>query len=192
MNDLDHEQIADLAWRTIGESELAEKQRRGNDLTLTMLRRILGPAAGGEPPLFNRSVGAKLLKDQAWDKRLAGLVILREYCRADCQGDCALIDEIAEMSSADRHPQVRGVALHTLGSLLKSSRDPKIGKYLALLVLDASLSLTLRSSAYIGLCDLHGANLPIVHEPSELMRQIDEKMLQWYANRTDQEASHQA
>ena len=187
MNDLDPEKVAEDAWRVVRESEEAEQQRRTDDLTLKMLRQILGPAAGMEPPRFDRNFAERLLQDQAWDKRLAGLVILREYCRAECQGDSSLVAQIAKMSTNDSHSQVRGVALHTVGGLLKSSRDPKYGKYLARLVLDPSLPVSMRASAYIGLCDLHGVAVPIIHEPAELMRQVDEDMLHWYAGR---ETSH--
>jgi hypothetical protein len=84
------------------------------------------------------------------------------------------------MAQTDTNDQVRAVALHTVGRLMEDSRDMKVGKFLATLVADASVSSAIRSSAYVGLCGLHGSDLPRVHNNDELLRQADQAVVEFY------------
>jgi len=101
----DREQFAKKMWQALHESEAASFERRANDLTIRMLREILGADSPVTPAILNASVAKNLLMSHDdWKKRVAGLLILGWYCKVEAKGDAVLIDQILQIAVSDRHP----------------------------------------------------------------------------------------
>jgi hypothetical protein len=173
-------QVAHDAWAAIHESEQAERERRDHDPTLLMLRKILGAAFPTDPERVERSAAEALLDHPEWSMRVAGVVLLRTHWPRDCKEVPRLSDKIRQLSASDPNEQVRGVALHTIGLAFAASQDPQVGGYLARLVLDTGLSSEIRASAYLGLCWLDGARLPVDYKADAILDQVDREILRYY------------
>jgi len=96
----------------------------------------------------SREGAARFLQDSDWRLRLCALSLLKRKWRPDA----ALAETSEKLAFADPHPQVRGVALHTLACCFQGTDDPRIGKLLADIVVDERrYDEQSRRSAYSGL-----------------------------------------
>lgn len=173
-------QVAQDAKAAIQESEEAERNRRERNMTLLMLRKILGPAFPADPEHVERSAAEALLDHPEGSMRVTGLVLLRTHWPRDCKKVPRLRDKILQTSASDPNEQVREVALHTIGLVLAASQDRQVGGYLARVASDTGLSAEIRASAYHGLCWLHGARSPIIYEADTLLEQMGWDILTYY------------
>jgi hypothetical protein len=176
----ENEQISRLVRAAIEASEESQRERSSQDLAWIMLRKIMGSELTDEPVALPRSIGEALLSDADWKKRLAGIVILRDYCPDLPKKDIRFVDQLRHVVDSDENEQVRAVALRTLGSVLRFSRDRNLGKLLATLAVDTSSALRIRTAAYIGLCLLHGVDGPLTYDDKELIQQVDPRIIHYY------------
>jgi hypothetical protein len=102
----------------------------------------------------------KYLHNESWKLRFAAISVLRMVWKS--YDELAAVCEKIAFEDADA--QVRATAIFTLGCCFKNKNDSRVGRLLAQVVHDESLSDSFRESAYSGLFWLRGVpawELPI-------------------------------
>jgi len=127
---------------------------------ITLWRKRLPPSVI-DKMLQSRKEAESLLYDPDWNVRCAAFSFLQHYWKAACRVDFARKCE--EIGLQDVHPQVRSIALTTLGICHENTDDVRVGKLLAQVVLDDSQPPEARRGAYFG---LHYLREPILRWPT--------------------------
>lgn len=105
--------------------------------------------------LASRESTEQYVRDLRWEFRLAAISILRVIWGPS--RDLAVICEKTILE--DPHPEVKGVALTTLGVCLRGTNDLRVGALLARVVHDPHLPKSVRECAYQALFDLRGIDV---------------------------------